>query len=123
MKQLLIVLIFFIAACNSNDKQASSESPVADSNINGDVLFKANCVSCHKPDKDFTGPALKGSLERWGGDKKAMYAFIRNPSGYVVENAYAKQLYEKWNKTIMPASALTDAELDAIMKYCEDPIQ
>jgi cytochrome c551/c552 len=26
----------------------------------GEALFKANCASCHKPDKDFSGPALKG---------------------------------------------------------------
>lgn len=62
-------------------------------------------------------------MERWGSDKKAMYEFIRNPAKSVVENAYAKQLFEKWNRTIMPASTLTDAELDAIMKYGENPIQ
>ncbi len=26
----------------------------------GEALFKANCASCHKADKDFTGPMLKG---------------------------------------------------------------
>lgn len=55
--------------------------------------------------------------------KKTMYEFIRNPDKSVVENAYARQLFEKWNRTIMPASTLTDDELDAIMKYSEDPIQ
>jgi cytochrome c len=85
-------------------------------------LFKNNCASCHKRDKDFTGPALKGSLERWG-DKKAMFDFIRNPGKSIVENAYAKQLFEKWNRTMMTPSSLSDTELDAIMNYCETPIQ
>lgn len=119
MKQLLIILIFFASSCSSNDKQVSPESPVTDSNISGEVLFKANCASCHKPDKDFVAPPLKGSLQRWDGDKKAMYAFIRNPAKSVVENAYAKQLFEKWNKTMMTSFNLSDAQIDSIMNYCE----
>ena len=31
---------------------------------NGEALFKANCASCHKPDKQYVGPALKGARER-----------------------------------------------------------
>src|SRR5690606_21847684 len=27
----------------------------------GEKLFKGNCASCHKPDKDMTGPALQGA--------------------------------------------------------------
>ena len=30
----------------------------------GQSLFKTYCASCHKPDADFTGPALKGARER-----------------------------------------------------------
>jgi cytochrome c551/c552 len=123
MKQLLIVLIFFVAGCSQSDKRTSPGSSVTTTNIDAGSLFKNNCASCHKIDKDFTGPALRGSLERWGGDKKTMYEFIRNPAKSVIENVYAKQLFEKWNRTIMPASTLTDAELDAILKYSEVPIQ
>lgn len=31
----------------------------------GEKLFQQNCASCHKPDKDMTGPALKGARQRW----------------------------------------------------------
>ena len=31
----------------------------------GEKLFKQNCASCHFPDKDMTGPALKGARQRW----------------------------------------------------------
>jgi cytochrome c2 len=85
--------------------------------INGEKLFKS-CSPCHKLNTDFTGPRLKGALERWGGDKKAMYAFIRNPAKSVSENAYAKKVYEKY-KVIMTAFNFTDAELDAMMYYWE----
>ena len=48
-----------------------------------------------------------------------MYSFIRNPSKSYVENAYAKKLFKKWNLQMPSFANLTDAEIDAIMKYCE----
>ena len=123
MRLILITILFLVAGCAGNDKKSSTENIVGSTTISGKTLFKNNCASCHKVDKDFTGPALQGSLQRWGGDKKAMYAFIRNPAKAVVENAYAKQLFEKWNKTLMLPANLSEAELDAIMNYCEAPIQ
>jgi cytochrome c551/c552 len=117
MKQFLIVLAFFVAGCTSDDKKASTDDTIAEENINGEILFKANCASCHKPDKDFTAPALKGALQRWSGDKKTMYAFISNSTQS--ENAYTKALKKKWAPAIMTSFKLSDAELDAIMKYVE----
>ena len=118
MKQLLIALVFFVAGCANDDKKVSADNTIEDANVNGEVLFRANCASCHKPDKDFTAPALKGALQRWSGDKEAMYAYIRNPAKSIVENAYAKQLFEKW-KTMMTAFNLSDAQINAIMNYVE----
>lgn len=119
MKQLLIVIIFFVAGCTGNDKQASEESVVTNENINGEVLFKANCISCHKLDKDIDGLILKGALKRWDGDKKAMYDFIRDPSQNTSE--YIIALKKKWSPTLMtPFPDLTNAEIDAIMQYVEN---
>jgi cytochrome c2 len=87
----------------------------------GEALFKANCASCHKPDKDFTGPALKGARDRQPS-KTWVYAWIHNSSS-VIESGdkYAKDLYAKWNKTQMTAfPALKNDEIDAILKYVED---
>jgi len=123
IRLLLIIIIFSVAGCNSSDKKTVNDYEVTPVVSKGEVLFKTNCASCHKIDKDFTGPALQGSLQRWGGDKKAMYDFIHNPAKSVVENAYAKQLFEKWNKTMMLPSNLSDTELDAIFNYCEEPKQ
>ena len=86
---ILIAVIFFVAGCANDNEKTSIDETTIETNIDGKELFKS-CASCHKPDKDFTGPALKGSLKRWGGDIKAMYAFIRNASKSYVENAYAK---------------------------------
>jgi mono/diheme cytochrome c family protein len=117
MKQLLIVVIFFVAGCTGNDKEASADDTIAEANIDGETLFKANCASCHKTDNDFTGPALKVSLKRWGGDKKVMYAFIRNPAKPL--NEYAEALKKKWSPAIMTSFNFSDAQLDAIMNYVE----
>jgi len=122
MRSILIIFIFIIAGCADNNKKVTAdptETPVAN---NGELLFKNNCAACHKPDKDFTGPPLKGALQRWGGDKKAMYEFIRNPAGSIATNAYARELFEKWNKTTMTPCSLSEPELDSIMNYIEEHV-
>jgi cytochrome c2 len=117
MRNIFIVLILLIAGCAGNDRKTPTDDAVNTGSIDGERLFKNNCASCHRIDKNFTGPSLHGSLERWGGDKKAMYTFIRNPSKSIAENAYAKKLFEKWNRTLMTSFNFSDAELDAIMNY------
>lgn len=47
MKELLIVLIFFVAGCSDNHKKTSTEISVT-TNIDGGSLFKNNCASCGK---------------------------------------------------------------------------
>ncbi|HNU87150.1 MAG TPA: cytochrome c [Ferruginibacter sp.] len=109
---IAIVVIGTFLIIDQNQKQPVKQ-------IDGAGLFKSNCASCHKADKDFTGPLLKGSLQRWGGDKKEMYAFIRNPAESVNKNAYAKRLFAKWGKVQMTSFRLSDTELDAMMDYWE----
>ena len=47
----------------------------------GEKVFKGNCAACHKPDKDMTGPALKGAKARWEG-KGDIYAWVKNSTAY-----------------------------------------
>lgn len=87
----------------------------------GKALFSANCASCHKVDKDLTGPALMGVEDRWP-DKAKLHAWIRN-SNKVLQSGdtYANALYLKWNKTAMNQfPTLTDPEIDAILKYIKE---
>ncbi len=101
----------------------------------GEQLFKANCTSCHKIDKDFTGPALAGVTDR--RPKQWLYDFTRNPqkktrpADTIATDSlsdspqlepgpdfYSACLYHKWNNTQMTAFAnLTDADLDALYAY------
>lgn len=85
----------------------------------GEKLFKSNCAACHKIDKKLVGPALAGTEDRWGGRDK-LYPWIKNATQYLKDNpgdAYAQKLFEEYNKSIMTAQALTDAEIDAILDY------
>jgi cytochrome c551/c552 len=124
MKNLIFVVVILLLSCNAGeDKRLIPPQPTVmqeEEKTDGEILFKNNCANCHKPDKDFTGPALKGSLERWGNDKKAMYAFIRNPGKSVNKNKYVKEMSRKWEPALMTAFPnLTNEELDKIMSYCE----
>ena len=86
----------------------------------GEALFKANCSNCHKPDADYTGPALQGWSKRVP-DQEWIYKWVANPAQMIATDAYAKSLYEKWKPTVMTAfSNLKKDEVDAIMKYVDD---
>lgn len=86
----------------------------------GEKLFKGNCGSCHKPDKNLTGPMLKGARERWEGQGD-IYAWIKNSTKYLESgNGYANKLYAEWNKSPMTPQAVTDEEIDAILYYADN---
>ena len=85
----------------------------------GEALFKANCASCHKPDADYTGPALKGSRER-EPSKDWIYKWVANPAGMIASDPYAKTLFDKWKPTVMTAfPQLKKTDIDAILDYVE----
>lgn len=87
----------------------------------GKALFEANCASCHAINRRIVGPALKGTHERWG-DEAEIIKFIQNSQAYINGNfknsAYAKKLYEEYNRAVMTAfTALSLDEIKAILDY------
>lgn len=88
----------------------------------GEALFKANCASCHKVDKAFTGPALKNWKDRVpAGDW--IYRWVANSADVIASgDAYATKLFNDHNKTQMTAfhSQLKKEDVDAILKYVDD---
>jgi len=108
---LLLTLVFTTAQAQPADQALYDK---------GEKLFKGNCGSCHKPDKDLTGPMLKGARARWEG-KGDIYAWIKNSTEYLkTGNSYANDLFNKWNKSVMTAQAVTDEEIDAILYYADN---
>jgi len=87
----------------------------------GESVFKANCAACHKIDKDFVGPALKGTQDRWEEKSSLdnLYKWIQNSQGLVEEgDAYAKKLFSKWG-SVMPPQSVSNEEIDALFEYVE----
>ena len=86
----------------------------------GKALFQSDCASCHNPIKVVTGPALKGVSSRVP-DQKLLHSWIRNNAQVLASgNKYFNDLYAQYNKTPMNTfPQLTDAEIDAILKYVE----
>lgn len=88
----------------------------------GEVLFKANCASCHFPHKDMTGPSLKGARERWieNSSEENFYAWVKNSQGVIKSgDSYANSLFSKWGKSVMTPQAVNDAQIDDIFAYVE----
>lgn len=109
----IITCLFLVALLSINVKSFAAD---------GKELFKANCASCHKPDKPFTGPALKGWKDRVpGGDW--IYKWVSNSAVLIASgDAYAVKIFNEHNKTQMTAfgSQLKKDDIDAILKYVDD---
>lgn len=102
------------------DPQPLQPNKTIDSIIEGKGLFQTNCLSCHDPLKDATGPPFVFLTQR--RDKKWMNAFIRNSASLIASgDPRANCLYEQYNKTAMTAfPKLTDDELEKIYRYMDD---
>ena len=81
----------------------------------GKVVYDAKCTACHKPDKQFIGPAPKGILAKrtpaW------IMNMILNPEVMIQKDHIAKQLLIKFNGAPMANQNLTEPEARAILEY------
>lgn len=114
----LLMTVMAIVACNEN--AGNKKSPGNDGSISGKQLFTINCGQCHKPTENFVGPALHHVADRWK-DQQLLFEFIRNPSAVIAKDAYAKALFEQWQRAYMqPFPSLTDEEIKSILAYCNE---
>ncbi|WP_416439395.1 c-type cytochrome [Phnomibacter sp. MR] len=86
----------------------------------GKALFNANCASCHKIDKDLTGPALQGIEDRWPS-KDLLKTWIKNwPDAVKTGDAYAVKIKD-WSPAAMTSfTSLQDADIEAILTYIRE---
>jgi len=80
----------------------------------GATLFKVKCTACHKINKKFIGPELKGVIQR--RSPEWIMNMILNPEKMLVENKIAKALLEEY-KSPMVNQNLTKEEARAILEY------
>ena len=90
---------------------------------NGKILFKQNCASCHKLNKNSIGPMLKGTLSKWeeNDEVEILYDFILDPIK-VYESGKSNYVNEIWefSKTDMPSNPhLTKEDAKDIMDYVD----
>ncbi len=88
----------------------------------GEGLFKANCAACHFPDKNMTGPALKGARERWieNSSEENFYAWVKNSQSVIASgDPYANSLFNEWGKSVMTAQAVSNEDIDHIFAYVD----
>lgn len=80
----------------------------------GKEVFKAKCTACHKIEKRFVGPAIKGVTER--RSPEWIMNMILNPEVMVVENQAAKQLLIEYTAP-MANQGLTEEDARAILEF------
>ncbi|MCB0819623.1 MAG: c-type cytochrome [Bacteroidetes bacterium] len=83
-------------------------------------LFKGNCASCHKPTtQKLVGPGLQGVRSRWTDEAK-LIAWVKNSQDFLkTGDSYAKKLFADYGNSVMPAFALSDAEIIAIVDWAD----
>lgn len=80
----------------------------------GKATFDLKCSACHKVDKRFVGPALKGVTQR--RTPEWIMNMILNPEGMVKDNAQAKALFAEYLAP-MANQNLTEDEARSILEY------
>ena len=110
-KSISISLVLLFAVTMTSNAQDAKE---------GAALFKANCTSCHKIDKKFTGPALAGMSERH--DEEWLVKWIKNSGAMIASgDPMAKQIFEEYNKVAMPAfTQFSDDQIKGIIAFVKE---
>lgn len=104
----------------TNDAGTSAQPVALDAAAEqGKTIFNNNCTVCHSLGAEVVvGPGLKGVTQR--RPEAWLVSWIRN-SQKVVESgdAYAVEIYNKFNKTPMPPYDFSDDEIKSVLKYIE----
>jgi len=128
LRYLLFCLAFTLSFSTSyaQDEAAAEAAdgiPTDDETINqGKSLFTNNCTVCHAINEQVVGPALKDVHER--RDLPWLQSFIKN-SQKVIQSGddYAVNLYNEYNKTLMPSFDFTDEQVTSIVAYIKSESQ
>lgn len=112
-----------IASPKSEEGWCGTTSPSSNVNLTGKAqqgktLFMSKCASCHNILKNATGPALTGFEQRgkWA-DRNELYKWIKNPSGYMKNDFYTRQLKAEYGSMMTAFADITNEEIDAICDY------
>lgn len=80
----------------------------------GKEVFKAKCTACHKINKRYIGPALKGVTKKQSPEW--IMNMILNPEVMIAKNKTAKELLREFSAP-MANQHLTEDEARAVLEY------
>lgn len=125
-EQILAVYDFLANPVGSGDKKEEATSNVGDGDsddlaIAGEKLFKNNCKACHSVGANkVVGPGLQGINEK--RSKEWLVKWIQNSAELIASgDADANAIFEEYNKTPMPAQAVSEEDITAILAYIANP--
>ena len=107
----ILVLSFFIFSILNN---VSAQD--------GQALFKSRCASCHIMGKDFTGPNLAQVSGKWGSHDE-LVLWIKNWMKAIQSGSSRAAEIQNFNASASMQvfeGALTDPEIDAIIKFADE---
>lgn len=111
----LLAFTFSIASWGQDNAIPTDAAVITE----GEKLFKANCVACHRVDQQLIGPALMNVYDR--RDIEWIKAFIRNSQAVIASgDETATALYAEYNNTVMTSFDFTDDEIMSILAYVKD---
>ncbi|MDQ6756534.1 MAG: c-type cytochrome [Bacteroidota bacterium] len=84
----------------------------------GQTIYKTYCASCHKPDADFTGPALKGARQREPSPDWA-YKWVNHVDEMIVSDPYAKKLFAERGTKMTAFPDLKKEEIKAVLDWAD----
>lgn len=98
---------------------AARASPSAQSNLDGEAIFKTNCASCHTIwGGKLVGPDLAGVSQK--RDRQWLIDFIASPDKVLAANdPIANSLLLEFNNIPMPNQNLSQDEVLAVIGYLE----
>ena len=85
----------------------------------GEDLFRSRCRSCHSLDnEDGLGPGLLGVTQR--RDRAWLARWLKTPDKLLAEkDPIALDLFNRYNKLLMPNLRLSDTDVEALITYME----
>ena len=88
-------------------------------NVTGQALFARGCSTCHTVGRgDRVGPDLAGVTSR--RSREWLSRFIMHPDKVrEAGDPIALELFEKYNRVIMPSLGLSEADASDVMSYIE----
>ncbi|WP_262964890.1 SCO family protein [Methylobacter psychrophilus] len=85
----------------------------------GEALFRSKCEACHSTGKeDGLGPGLQGVTEM--RDRAWLTRWIKTPDKLLADkDPIAVDLYNRYEKIVMPNLRLSDGDVEALIAYME----